>query len=240
MAPAGGGRGKLPPVELTEVMRTTAAAREYTDAPVPDDVLYRVLDNARFAPSGGNQQPWSVIVLRDPERRRRIRELVQITWREYVAQGKAGVRAFAPGPDGRWHGPAVDLEEARRTPAPSPFVDRLEDTPVLLVVLARLTAVAVMDVELERQSIVGGASIYPFVQNILLAARDEGLGGTITTFLARQEPGAAPILDVPPDHAIAAVVALGYPVKQVTRLKRRPVESFTHLDTFTGPPLPAP
>jgi nitroreductase len=227
-------------VELTEVMRTSGAAREYTDRPVDDEVLYRVLDNARFAPSGGNQQPWRVLVLRDPEIRRRVRELSQVTWREYVAQGKAGVRAFAPGPDGRWHGPAVDLAVARNTPAPAPFVDALDETPVLLLVAARLTALAVMDVELERQSIAGGASIYPFVQNILLAARNEGLGGTITTFLARQEPAVAPLVGLPPDHAIAALVALGHPVRHVTRLRRRPVEAFTQIDTWTGPAFTAP
>ncbi|ONH31414.1 nitroreductase family protein [Pseudofrankia asymbiotica] len=227
-------------MELREAMRTSGAVRRFTDEPVPDEVLARVLDEARFAPSGGNTQPWTVIVLRDPEIRRAIRDLVVLGWREYRAQAKAGVRPFAPGPDGRWHGPAIDLAEAAATPAPSSFVDDLDEVPVLLVLCARLTALAVMDVELERQSIVGGASVYPFAQNLLLAARAEGLGGVLTTFLVRREPEAAKLLGVPPDHAIAAVIALGHPERRATKLTRRPVEEFTRVDAFGGEAFPGP
>ncbi|MCM3883277.1 nitroreductase family protein [Frankia sp. R82] len=222
-------------VELREAMRTAGAVREFTDQPVTDEVLEGVLEAARFAPSGGNQQPWVVLVLRDPELRRRLREISQLGWREYVAQNNAGVRPFAPGPDGRWQGPAIDLEEASRTPAPSPFVDDMDQVPVLLVLVVRLTALAVTDVELERQSIVGGASIYPFAQNILLAARDVGLGGTLTTFAVRREPRLAELLRIPSDHAVAAVLALGYPTRPPRRLTRRPVGQFAHVDTFDGP-----
>jgi nitroreductase len=227
-------------MELREAMRTSGAVRAFTDEPVPDGVLARVLDEARFAPSGGNTQPWTVIVLRDPALRRAIRDLVVLGWREYRAQVKAGVRPFAPGPDGRWGGPAIDLAEAAVTPSPNPFVDQLDEVPALLVVCARLTSLAVMDVELERQSIVGGASVYPFAQNLLLAARAEGLGGVLTTFLVRREPAAAKLLAIPADHAIAAVVALGYPQRRATKLTRRPVEQFTRVDTFDGPAFAGP
>jgi nitroreductase len=126
------------------------------------------------------------------------------------------------------------------TPSPNPFVDQLDEVPALLVVCARLTSLAVMDVELERQSIVGGASVYPFAQNLLLAARAEGLGGVLTTFLVRREPAAAKLLAIPADHAIAAVVALGYPQRRATKLTRRPVEQFTRVDTFDGPAFAGP
>ncbi|WP_157892040.1 MULTISPECIES: nitroreductase family protein [Frankia] len=222
-------------MELREVMRTAGAVREFTAEPVPDEVLEQVLDAARFAPSGGNQQPWAVLVVRDPELRRQLRDLVREGWREYVAQQRAGVRPFAPGPDGRWHGPAIDLDAAARTPAPSAFVDAFDQVPVLLVLAVRLTALAVTDVDLDRQSVVGGASIYPFAQNILLAARDADLGGTLTTFAARREPAAAALLHLPPDHGIAAVLALGYPARRTTRLTRHPVGTFTRIDTFDGP-----
>jgi len=227
-------------VELREAMRTSGAVRKFTDAPVPDEVLGRVLDAARFAPSGGNQQPWVVLVVRDPELRRRLRDLSVLGWREYAAQVAAGVRPFAPGPDGIWRGAAIDLDAAAATPAPMSFIDHLDTVPVLLVLVARLTALAVMDVELARQSIVGGGSIYPFAQNILLAARDEGLGGTITTFAIRRETEAARLLEIPPGHAVAAVMALGYPLRRATRLRRRPVGAFTRVDTFTGPAFGAP
>lgn len=227
-------------MELGEAMRTAGAVREFTAEPVGDEVLERVLEAARFAPSGGNQQPWVVLVLRDPQLRRALRDLVQLGWREYVAQMRAGVRPFAPGPDGRWHGPAIDLAEAARTPAPSAFVDDFDQVPVLLVLAVRLTALAVTDVELERQSIVGGASIYPFAQNVLLAARDAGLGGTLTTFAARREPQVADLLRIPPDHGVAAVLTLGYPARVPRRLTRHPVSSFARVDTFDGPAFGSP
>jgi len=227
-------------MDLREAMRTSGAVRRFTDTPVPDEVLARVLDDARFAPSGGNQQPWTVLVLRDPQLRRKVRDLAVLGWREYTAQVRAGVRPFAPGLDGRWHGAAVDLDEAAATPAPSPFIDGLDQVPVLLVLVARLTALAVTDIELERTSIVGGASIYPFAQNLLLAARAQGLGGTLTTIVVRREPAAAELLGIPPGHAIAAVLALGYPEWRATRLKRRAVEDFARVDTFDGQPFPGP
>jgi nitroreductase len=222
-------------MELSEVMRTTPATREFTDEPVDDDVLYRILDHARFAPSGGNRQGWRVVVARDPARRESLRDLYVLSWREYTAHVRAGLVPFAPGPDGHWHGPAVDLDEARETPAPNPFGDRLHEHPVLLVVCVELGALAVTDNGLDRQSFVGGGSIYPFTHNIMLAARDAGLGGVMTTVICRQEPAVSELLGIPGTHAVAALVALGRPVKAVTRLSRRPVEDFARVDRFEGP-----
>ena len=217
------------------MMRTTPATREFTGEPVPDEVLHRLLDTARFAPSGGNRQGWHVIVVRDPDRRRRLRELYQIGWREYWAHVTAGLVPFAPIDDGHWRGPAVDLEVARATPAPNDFADHLDDAPVLLVLTVELAALAVTDNGLDRQSIVGGASVYPFGHNVLLAARDAGLGGVMTTVLCRQEPAVKELLAIPDGHAVAGLLALGRPVRTITKLRRDPVESFTTVDRFDGP-----
>lgn len=224
-------------MELSDILRTNGAVRAFDDRPVEDAVLSGVLDDARFAPSGGNRQGWTVIVVRDPALRRRIRDLSVLGWREYVAHVRAGVVPFSPTDDGRWHGAPVDLAEARETPAPAPFVDGLDRVPVLLVVTVDLRALAVTDVDLDRQSIVGGGSIYPFVHNILLAARDRDLGGVLTTFLCRQEPVAREVLALPAHVGIAAVVALGYPVHRATRLSRRQVEEFTRVDRYDGAPF---
>lgn len=224
-------------MELRDVMRTTPAVRDFTDEPVADEVVHRILDAARFAPSGGNRQGWHVILLRDPAVRTRIRELYQLGWREYTAHLRASLVPFAPIDGGRWTGPAVDLDEARSTPAPLPFADHLEDVPVLLVVTVELAQLAVMDNGLDRQSIVGGGSVYPFCHNILLAARDLGLGGVLTTTLARQEPAVKELLGIPDGHALAALVALGHPVKQLTKLRRASVEELTSVDRFDGPPF---
>jgi nitroreductase len=224
-------------MELRDVMRTTPASREFTDEPVPDGVVHELLEVARFAPSGGNRQAWRVIVLKDPGVRRRIRDLYVLSWREYMAHVNAGLVAFAPGDDGRWSGPAVDLEEARATPTPMPFADHLDRVPVLLLVLADLTALAVVDNGLDRQSIVGGASVYPFCHNILMAARDQDLGGVMTTALARQEPAVKDLLGIPDPYALAALLALGRPVDRPSRLRRTPVESFSTVDRFDGAPF---
>ncbi len=226
-------------MELDEVMRTTGAGRSFTDAAVSDATIVRVLDRARFAPSGGNRQPWRVVVVRDPEQRRRVRDACVPGWREYAAFVEAGAVPFGPGPDGRPAEPAVDLAAARERDRPAAFVDEIDRAPALLVVGAHLPSLAVLDWGLDRQSIVGGASIYPFVQNVLLSARAEGLAGVMTTFIARQEPAVRAELGMPDDVGLAAVVALGVPERFPTRLTRRPVEEFATVDRFDGPPLGA-
>jgi len=221
-------------MELAEVMRTTPATRVFTDEPVPDEVLHRILDHARFAPSGGNRQGWHVIVVQDPTVRARVKELYQLSWREYVAHVRIGKVAFQPG-DTRFSQPWVDLDEARDTPAPNDFADHLDEHPVLLIVCVALEALAVLDHGLPRQSIVGGGSIYPFCHNIMLKARDEGLGGVMTTAICRQEPALVELLGIPETHAVASLIALGHPQEVVTKLRRQPVEEFAVVDRFDGP-----
>src|SRR4051812_14036548 len=80
-----------PNVELRDVMRTTPATREFTDDDLPDDILYGILDDARFAPNGSNRQAWRVIVVRDPEKKRRIADLYELGGREYAAHTRAGL-----------------------------------------------------------------------------------------------------------------------------------------------------
>jgi nitroreductase len=224
-------------MELLDVMRATGAIREFTDEPVDDAVLHGILDAARFAPNGGNRQGWHVIVLRDPAIRTRVRDLYMLGWREYTAHTREQKVPFAPGPDGRWTAPAVDLEAARATPAPNEFGEHLDTAPVLLVVAVDLQALAITDNGLDRQSIVGGGSVYPFCHNVLLAARNASLGGVMTTVLARQEPAVRELLGLPEGWALAALVVLGHPVKQITKLRRDPVESFTSVDRFDGAPF---
>lgn len=222
-------------MDLYEVMRTTPATRAFTEEAVPDAVVHRILDHARFAPSGGNRQGWRVVLLRDPAIRRQIRELYRLGWREYMAHVDAGLVPFAPQEHGRWNGPAIDLAAARRVPRANDFADTLDTVPVLMLLIADLGSLACVDNGLDRQSIVGGGSIYPFGHNILLAARNEGLGGVLTSVLVRQEPAVRELIGIPDDHAIAGLIALGHPVRTVRKLRRRPVEQFTTVDRFDGP-----
>lgn len=224
-------------MELYEVMRTTAAIRQFTEEPVAEEVLYRIFDNARFAPSGGNRQGWRVVIVRDEEARERIRDLYAVGWREYMAHRERGLVPFAPDEHGHWEGPAVDLEEAREIERPNEFVDNLHKVPVLLAVFADLRELALLDVALDRVSIVGGGSVYPFVHNVLLAARNEGLGGVMTTVLCRREPEVKRMLGVPEPFALVSLMALGHPRQRPTDLTRMPVEELVFIDRFEGEPF---
>ncbi len=113
----------------------------------------------------------------------------------------------------------------------------MTDAPVLLVVFVDLAVVASTDQLLDRVGVISGASVYPLVWNILLAARAEGFGGTITTMAAGQEPAVKELLGVPDTYALAAVVPLGKPVKQLTKLRRQPVEEFVTRERFDGEPF---
>jgi nitroreductase len=79
--------------------------------------------------------------------------------------------------------------------------------------------------------------VYPFAWSVLLAAREEGLAGVITTMAIRDEPALAALLHVPDNVAVAAIIAIGHPVRQPRRLTREPVEAFTTVDRFDGPPF---
>lgn len=219
-------------MDLYDVMRTTAAVRDFTDDPLPDDVLHTILDNARFAPSGGNRQGSQVVVVRDPATRERLVEITEPGAKRYHAQRAAGETpwsAYTPS--------AVTEEQVAQTRVPGSVTDPIRTAAVVLVVCVDLRAVAAMDQHLDRVGIVGGASVYPLVWNILLAARNEGFGGTITTMAIAEEPALKQLLDIPDPYAVAAVVPLGKPVKQLTRLTRAAVDELTHLEHWGGGPL---
>ena len=217
-------------MDLREALRGTAAIREFTDDPVPDEVVAAILDDARFAPSGGNRQPWSVALVKDPQLRRRLADAMQPVWNDYVDATASGRTPFTAVE------PANYTPSADRSPhAPNALLSNIERMPAVLAIAADLRRIAIMDKDLDRPAMSGGASVYPFCWSILLAARERGFGGVITTFAARVEPETGPLLGLPVDHAIAAVIYLGTPVKRPTRLRRDPVK--LTLDRFDGPAI---
>ena len=227
-------------MDLLHALRTNGSVRAFEPDPVDDATLHRVLDTARFAPNGGNKQGWHVVVVKDPATRARIQELAQIGWNEYAAQAQAGRRPFAADESGRWPGPGpVDLAAARAAHFPMPLIDAIPTVPVLLIIAADLRALAALDTDLDRVGVTAGGSIYPFTNNLLLAARAEGLGGVLTTFVVREEPAVQELLGLPKYFAVVALIALGRPAHQNTKLSRRPVEEFATIDRFDGPPLMA-
>jgi nitroreductase len=224
-------------VDLTEALRTTGAVRDFEDRPVDDAVLARILDTARFAPSGGNRQGWRVVVLRDADARRHLRDLYLDGWYDYVALTAAGLTPWAPVTDQAAEWEALQgADDVRRAAAEGPggFAEHLDEVPALLVVLADLRALAAVDRDLDRYTLAGGASVYPFTWSLLLAARAEGLGGVITTMPIRNEAAVRELVGAPAEYAVAAVVALGHPAHRPTRLRRTPVAGFTTVDRLDG------
>ena len=219
-------------MELHEVMRTTFAARDFTDEPVSDAQIGRILDDARFAPSGGNRQGWKVIVVRQAATRKRLLEWIEPTFKRYWTQVQAGEAPFNPVNPSR----VTEAEIAASDP-PMTFVRKMAQAPVVLLVFVDLREVAAFDARQDRVSVIAGASIYPFVWNILLAARNEGLGGTLTTFVGAKGKELQAFLGVPEQMAFAAMLPLGRPVKQLTKLRRKPVRAFAALERWGGAPL---
>lgn len=219
-------------MELYEVMRTTFAARDFIDEPVPDDVLLKILDNARFAPSGGNRQGWKVIAIRDVATKAALKPLIVPTFQRYLAQVQA-----REAPWNTINATRLSDADIAATQVPEGMLDAICGAPLVLIVCVDLAVVASFDSELARVGVISGASVYPFVWNILLAARNEGYGGTLTTFVAAQEEGLKALLNIPDQYAFAAMVPLGRPVKQLTKLRRKPVSDFAVLEKFDGPPL---
>ncbi len=214
-------------MDLLETLRSNGAVRGFTEDPVGDDTIAAILETARFAPSGGNKQPWRVAVVKDAALRDTMAGLMRSVWEEYCGANAVGLRPFA-------FGRSVD---APPVAVPNALIDEIQSVPVVLAIAANLQDIAIMDGNLDRPPVVGGASIYPFCWSILLAARAYGLGGVMTTFLSRNEMAAAPALGLPPDHALAATLFLGVPTHQNTKLRRNPVNSFTTINRFDGESL---
>ena len=206
-------------MDLSQAMRTNHTCRYYKKDPVPDDVLVRLFDAARFAPNGGNRQPVRFIAVRDPVNKKALRDLYVPYWRDYMKGVDVG---------------AIKVKGVRRMiEAANFFADNFHEVPVVVVVCARLEDVHPTDNELGRLSIVGGASVYPAVQNLLLTARAEGLGTALTTLLCHEEVKVKQLLGIPEDVSTAAHITLGYPEKPFPkRLLRRPLTESAFLERY--------
>jgi nitroreductase len=215
-------------------MRCAPATRNFTDQAVPREPLERALDSARFAPSGGNRQGWRVVVVTDPDTRRRLRELYEQPWQDYMIKTGGRAALDAGEQSGLSAGRLRMLRDADE------FARRFDEVPVHLVLLVELDSLAITDAELDRPSIIGGASVYPFVQNLLLGLRSEGLGAAFTTLLAPAEKAIAELLEIPEGLAFAGHVSVGYRADPwPKRLRRNPVADFTFAERYGEPWRPA-
>ena len=209
-------------MDLEHTIRTTASVREFSSSPPPENLIYQALELARFAPSGGNRQGWRVIVIRDAGTRRQLATTYLEVWDRYVE---------------KWYAGDLTARRQRMLNKANQFAASISEIPVHLAVWVDMRTLEITDADLDRPSVVGGGSIFPFVQNFTLACRSLGLGTRVTTLLSSREADLRRLLAVPEFYALAAVILVGEPLRQITKLSRQPVEEFATLDSYEGPPL---
>lgn len=198
-------------MDFFETVTTQRAMRRLKPDPIPDAVLRQIMDATICAPSGGNRQGWSFLVIRDAARRVRLGELYREAWGELMkVPYYRGAAAAAPdSPEGKMLASARHLSE------------HLGEAPVLVLACIATDG---------RPTITTGASIYPAVQNLMLAARALGVGSCLTTIHKYRDPQVKELLGIPADVETAALIPLGYPLGKFGRPPRRPVAEVVHAD----------
>jgi nitroreductase len=213
-------------MDVIEAIEQTGACRYFKPDPVPDELLERLLGAARFGPQGGNRQPGRYVVVRDAELRQQLGVWYLEIWRSVLERAAAGDYRTAHGSD----------ESSPILSAATHLAEHVAEVPVLAVVCAVFDDLARTDADLDRPGVVGGASIYPSVQNLLLAARNEGLGAVMTTLLCAVEPQVKQLLHIPDGVITCAMVPIGFPQRPLpTRLSRLPVSSIAFADRYDEP-----
>jgi len=210
--------------ELYDVMSTLRAVRKLRPDPIPDDVLERVLQAACWAPTGGNTQPWRVVVATSSEVKAKLQEIYAPEWATYSAGFMKMMAGLPPEQLATWE---------RIVAAGDHLADNLAEVPAILMFCANPAMMAITDAKLDRISMVGGGSVYPAVQNAMLACVEEGLGCTLTTLHCLQEDEIKEVLGVPDGWATVAMVPIGYPVgKGHGPITRQPPAAMAYRDTF--------
>ena len=214
-------------IALYQAMSTLRAVRRLKPDPIPEDVLQRVLQAAAWAPSGGNVQPWRIVAVRDAQLRRQIGDLYRPQWQAYGVNARRGLDQLDELARGK---------RERMLDACDHLGEHMGEAPVLLVFCFNPDLMAITDANLDRPSVVGGGSVYPALQNTMLACVNEGLGCTLTTLLCYEEENMKRMLAIPEDWYTCAVMPIGYPVLGGHGpISRRPVEKLVFDNQFAEP-----
>ncbi len=213
-------------MELYEAMSTLRAVRRLKPDPIPADVEARILAAATWAPTGGNMQPWRMIAVTDADKKQRLEDLYRPHWEGYIPGYEAKMK----------HMPPAAQETSRRAlEAGTYLATHMHEAPLIAVFCYNPSIMTITDIDQPRPTVVGGGSVYPAVQNFLLACRNEGLGCVLTTLLCLEEPSVKALLEMPDDWYTCAHVPVGFPVLGGHgSISRKPVEEMIYNNSWQG------
>jgi nitroreductase len=207
---------------LLEGMATTRSIRRFKPDPIPDDLLRSVLEAATWAPSGSNTQNWRLLVVRDAEKRRQVGELYREGFFDFYPAERLASE--------------TDPSRVRMMTGAVYLAENLGIEPPVLVIFCQARPT---DPTSKSPSSVRpwtrGSSIYPAVQNLLLAARASGLGGCLTTVHLLHEQKLRSIFGIPDEIDTFALVPLGFPRDKFGPLRRQAVDAVGYLDGWGSP-----
>ncbi len=224
-------------IGLFEAMYSARALRRFKPDPVPDEIIARILDAAIRAPSASNDQHWAFVVVKDPERRRRVAQIYR--------KVAAGIRPLL---EKLYEQP----QAGRATPDRSLQIladsvvhlhENMHVPPILLVACLKPIPPYWEGINVSGEILEGmkamdrfaGASIYPAVQNIILACRAFGLGTVLTTLHAILEDEVKAALEIPREVETWALMPIGYPVDKFGPVKRKPINEIAFQDRWGNP-----
>jgi nitroreductase len=212
-------------MELYEAMSTLRAVRRLKADPLPDDVQKRILTAATWAPTGGNMQPWRIVAVTDRDKKKTLEALYRPHWEAYLPGYETRLPAM----------PEKTQQSARKAMEAGTYLaNHMHEVPLIAVFCFNPGIMAITDKDQPRPSVVGGGSVYPAVQNFLLACRNEGLGCVLTTLLCYEEPKVKELLNIPEQWYTCAHIPVGYPVLGGHgSISRRPIEDMVSFNTWS-------
>jgi len=220
-------------MNLFDAINTARALRRFKPDPVPDDVITKILEAGIRAPSGSNEQTWLFVVVKDAEQRKKIGEV-------YRKGGQILMALYA----NRVKPEHMDQKQYDKLTASAFYlIDHMADAPVLLLACLQPGQVGAQPAQIPPEvaaamrnlARMGGSSIYPAVQNIILACRAYGLGTCLTTIHMFYEDEVKAILGLPPEVQTYALLPIGYPTDKFGPIKRKPVKEVVCLDRYSNP-----
>jgi nitroreductase len=202
--------------DVFEVIGTQRAMRRLKPDPVPREYITKMIWAATRAPNGGNVQPWRFLVITDPAKKRRLQEIYSEQWTKYLSMDSASAQAA--------QSPEQKRVRERTLAAGQYLADHLHEAPAIIIPCGFLLAV--------NTGIASGSSIYPAIQNLMLAARALGLGTVLTTLHRQNEGAVRQLLGIPENAHTAALIPVGWPMGRFGAGPRLPVEAVTYWDTW--------